>query len=78
MLEPQSPRQSFIDELAESLDSNVEHARKAKHALEHRKQRVKWTAIGAGVGIYTLSVGIVFAKLIKWMLQRRSNDTSDT
>jgi len=78
VLEPQSPRQSFIDELAESLDSNVEHARKAKHALEHRKQRVKWTAIGAGVGIYTLSVGIVFAKLIKWMLQRRSNDTSDT
>ena len=78
VLEPQNPRQSFIEELAETLDSNVEYARKAMQSLERRKQRVKWTAIGAGAGIYALSVGIVFAKLIKWIFQRRSKDMSDT
>ena len=78
VLEPQNPRQSFVDELAENLDANVEHARETMQILERRKQRVKWTAIGAGAGIYALSVGIVFANLIKWTLQRRSKDKSDT
>jgi len=78
VLEPQNPRQSFIDELAETLDSNVEYARETMQSLERRKQRVKWTAIGVGAGIYALSVGIVFANLIKWTLQRRSKDKSDT
>ena len=78
VLEPQSPRQSFIDELAEHLDSNVEHARETMQILERRKQRIKWTAIGAGAGIYALSVGIVFVKLIKWVFQRRSKDISET
>ena len=78
VLEPQSPRQSFIDELAENLDSNVEHARETMQIIEDRKQRVKWTAIGAGVGIYTISIGIVFAKFIKWILQRRSDDKPNT
>ena len=78
VLEPQNPRQSFVDELAENLDANVEHARETMQILERRKQRVKWTAIGAGAGIYALSVGIVFAKLIKWIFQGRSKDISDT
>ena len=78
VLEPQNPRQSFVDELAENLDANVEHARETMQILERRKQRVKWTAIGAGAGIYALSIGIVFAKLIKWIFQRRSKDISDT
>ena len=76
-LEPQSPRQSFIDELAENLDSNVEYARETMQILEDRKQRVKWTAIGAGAGIYIISIGIVFAKFIKWIFQRRSDDKSN-
>ena len=78
VLEPLIPRKSFLSELAENLDSNVDLARGTMQNIEHRKQKVKWTAIGAGVGIYCLSLSIVFIKLMKWLLKRRSNNISGT
>ena len=78
VLEPLNPRQSFISELAERLDSNVDHARDTMQNIERRKQKIKWAAIGAGVGVYCLSMSIVFIKLITWLLKRRSNEISDT
>ena len=78
VLEPLIPRKSFVSKLADSLDSNVDLARGTMQNIEHRKQRVKWTAIGAGVGIYSLSLSVVFIKLMKWLLNKRSNNISDT
>jgi hypothetical protein len=78
VLEPLNPRKSFVSELADNLDSNVEHARDSMQTIEHRKQRIKWTAIGAGVGVYSFSLSLIFIKLVKWFLKRRGDNMSDT
>lgn len=78
VLEPLNPRKSFVSELADNLESNVEHARDSMQTIEHRKQRIKWTAIGAGVGVYSFSLSLILIKFVKWLLKRRSDNISDT
>ena len=78
VLEPLNPRKSFVSELADNLHSNVEHARDSMQTIERRKQRIKWTAIGAGVGVYSFSLSLIFIKLVKWFLKRRGDNISDT
>ena len=69
-LAPVDVRPSFVSRLADELNANVENARAALVRRQQRHERVKWTVIGAGLMFYSLTLGVVLIRIVRWALSR--------
>ena len=69
-LPPVDMRPSFVSRLADELNANVENARAALVRRQQRHERVKWTVIGAGLMFYSLTLGVVLIRIVRWALSR--------
>ena len=67
-----SPRESFVKELRQSLDNNVENVERSLKDSHQKKQQLKWTVIGVGIGIYTISLLVTVIRFIKWFSSTRN------
>ncbi len=75
-LPPAYLRPTFVSKLREELNANVEHARAA---FVHRKRRhdiIRWTAIGAGLAVYSLGVSVILIRMVRWGLSRMRKSSS--
>jgi hypothetical protein len=70
VLAPVDVRPSFVSRLADELNANVENARAALVRRQQRYERVKWTVIGAGLMFYSLTLGVVLIRIVRWALSR--------
>jgi hypothetical protein len=70
VLSPVDLRPSFVSKLREELNGNVENARAAFVHRQRRRDKIKWTAIGAGLAVYSVGVSVVIVWLIRWGLSR--------
>ena len=75
VLSPVDVRPSFVSKLREELNANVENARAAFVHRQRRRDKVKWTAIGAGIAVYSVGVSVVFIWLVRWGLSRMRKST---
>lgn len=69
-LPPANLRPSFVSKLREELNANVEHARAAFVHRQRRRDIIRWTAIGAGLAVYSLGVSVVLIRMVRWGLTR--------
>ncbi|HAJ06676.1 MAG TPA: hypothetical protein DCL76_08990 [Chloroflexi bacterium] len=67
-----TPRESFVKELRQNLDNNVENVERSIKESSQKKQQLKWTVIGAGIGIYTISLLVTAIRFIKWFSSTRN------
>ena len=75
VLSPVDVRPSFVSKLREELNANVENARAAFVRRQRRRDKIKWTAIGAGLAVYSVGVSVVIIWLIRWGLSRMRKST---
>ena len=75
-LAPVNVRPSFVSKLRDELNANAENVRSAFLRRQRHRDKVKWTAIGAGIAIYVLGVGVVFIRLMQWGTSRIRKSTT--
>lgn len=69
-LSPVDIRPSFLGKLRNELHENVEHARASVIMQRRRREKIRWTAIGAGITVYALGISVVLLRLLRWCLTR--------
>lgn len=75
-LSPVNARPSFVTKLREELNSNVEKTRYAFVQKQRRRDKIKWTALGAGIAVYSLGITVVIVRIVRWCLERiRKSET---
>mgnify|MGYP001370695483 CR=1 FL=1 len=75
-LSPVDLRPSFVSKLRDELNANVEEARGIFVRRQTRRTKIKWTAIGAGLAVYSVGLSLVFIRLARWVLGRLRNSTA--
>ncbi len=69
-LAPVDVRPSFVSRLADELNANVENARAAFGRRQQRREKMKWTVIGAGLAFYSFGLGVVLIRIVLRGLSR--------
>ena len=75
-LAPVNVRPSFVSKLRAELNANAENVRAAFLRRQRHRDKIRWTAIGAGLAIYILGVGVVFIRLVQWRSSRMRKPTT--
>ena len=70
VLAPVDVRPSFVSRLADELNANVENARAAFGRRQQRREKMKWTVIGAGLAFYSFGLGVVLIRIVLRGLSR--------
>jgi hypothetical protein len=69
-LAPVDVRPSFVSRLADELNANVENARATFVRRQQRREKMKWTVIGAGLAFYSFGLSVVIIRIVRWGLSR--------
>lgn len=69
-LSPVNARPSFVTKLREELNSNVEKTRYAFAQKQRQRDKIKWTALGAGIAVYSVGITVVIVRIVRWCLDR--------
>ena len=75
VLSPVDVRPSFVSKLREELNANVENARAAFVHRQRRRDKIKWTAIGAGLAVYSVGMSVDLIRLLQWGFSRMRKST---
>ena len=75
-LSPVDLRPSFVSKLRKEIDANVEETRGIVVRRQMRRAKIKWTAIGAGLAVYSVGLSLVFIRLVRWVLSRMRKSTA--
>ncbi|HJO33776.1 MAG: hypothetical protein QF376_02150 [Anaerolineales bacterium] len=69
-LPPVDMRPSFVSRLADELNANVANARAAFVRRQQRREKMRWTVIGAGLAFYFFGLGVALIRIMRWGLSR--------
>ena len=76
-LSPVNARPSFVTKLRDELNSNVERTRYAFVRRQRQRDKIKWTALGAGLAVYSVGITVVIIRIARWWFARfRKSGTS--
>ena len=69
-LSPVNARPSFVTKLREELNSNVEATRSAFVQKQRQRDKIRWTALGAGIAVYSVGITVVIVRIVRWWIYR--------
>ena len=69
-LSPVNARPSFVTKLRDELNSNVEATRYAFIQKQRQRDKIKWTALGAGIAVYSVGITVVIIRVVRWWIDR--------
>ncbi|MCH2540388.1 MAG: hypothetical protein MK000_08610 [Anaerolineales bacterium] len=69
-LSPVNARPSFVTKLREELNSNVEATRYAFIQKQRQRDKIRWTALGAGIAVYSVGITVVIIRIVRWWIDR--------
>ena len=69
-LSPVNARPSFVTKLREELNSNVEATRYAFIQKQRQRDKIRWTALGAGIAVYSVGITLVIIRVVRWWIDR--------